>query len=108
MSVDDPPAGYRRWRQASNVHDVTRTRVLGRDEPGPDRESGDPAPVAEEALVHSDDAYESLFGSRPGRVRRLPGLEHLGARFVPGRAGLRGLGAGQVGALDPDGGDRHD
>jgi hypothetical protein len=69
---------------------------------------GDLAPVAGEALVHSDDAYGSLSGIRPGRVPRLPGLCHLGARFVPGRGGRGGVGAGQVGALDPDGGDRHD
>src|SRR5260370_930512 len=44
----------------------------------------------------------------PGRARRLPGLCHLGGHVVPGGAGLRGLGAGQVRALDPDGGDRDD
>jgi len=38
----------------------------------------------------------------------LPGLCHLGAGFVPGRGARRGLGAGQVGAPDPDGGDRDD
>jgi len=37
---------------------------------------------------------------REARPGRLPGLEHLGARVVPDRAGRRSLGAGQVGALD--------
>jgi hypothetical protein len=65
-------------------------------------------PVAEETPLRSDDAYESLLGIQAGRVPRLPGLDHLGARLAPGRAGRPGVGAGQVRALDPDGGDGHD
>jgi hypothetical protein len=73
--------------------------------------AGDPARAGDPAWVHQAMRTRRLLPQvirREARPGRLPGLENLGARVVPGRAGLRSLGAGQVRAPDPDGGDRDD
>jgi hypothetical protein len=65
--------------------------------------AGDPARAGDPASAHQAmRTRPSLLPviRREARPGRLPGLEHLGARVVPGRAGRRSLGVGQVGAPD--------